>query len=103
FRAFPGPLAQCVVRRSQLAFLDNPPVGGLHAVADAFLVYIESDIVVDVHGVLRFEVSEPVRENRSRHCTLQENPSSSQALYIQTGLLAVIASPATPRSARRPP
>jgi hypothetical protein len=47
-------------------------------------VHIESDIVVDVHGVLLIEVSEPVLVSRSRHCSLQENPSSSQPLYIQT-------------------
>src|ERR1017187_3595996 len=87
FPAFLGPLPQHLVRRSQLAFFEDPPVGPFHAVADAFLVDIESDIVVDVHWVLLFEVSEPAVQSRSRHCTLQENPSSSQALYIQTGLL----------------
>jgi len=39
--------------------------------------------VVDVHGVLLCEVSEPAVLSRSRHCSLQENPSSSQPLYIQ--------------------
>jgi len=37
--------------------------------------------VTDVHWVLLFEVSEPVRKNRSRHCTLRGNPTY---LYIQT-------------------
>jgi hypothetical protein len=45
-------------------------------------VYVESDIVVYVHGVLRFEVSEPAPISRSRHCNLQENPSSSQPLLL---------------------
>src|SRR5215813_1567278 len=44
----------------------------------------ESDIVVDVHWVLLFQVSEPVVNTRSRHCSLQENPSSFRSLYIQT-------------------
>src|ERR1019366_6425252 len=61
---------------------------------------IQSDIVVDVHWVLLFEVSEPVRKNRSRHCTLQENPSSSQALYIQTGHRLLW--PAPPGRVRQP-
>src|ERR1017187_161062 len=84
FPAFLGPLPQHLVRRSQLAFFEDPPVGPFHAVADAFLVDIESDIVVDVHWVLLFEVSEPAVQSRSRHCTLQENPFSSAPLYIQT-------------------
>jgi PAS domain S-box-containing protein len=50
----------------------------------AFLVDVESDIVNNVHWVLPIEVSEPARQIRSRHCTLQENPSSSAPLYIQT-------------------
>ncbi|MGD0872616.1 MAG: hypothetical protein ABSB88_23975, partial [Bryobacteraceae bacterium] len=33
---------------------------------------------------LLFEVSEPAVQSRSRHCTLQENPSPFQPLYIQT-------------------
>src|SRR6516162_7701334 len=49
----------------------------------SFLVHIESDIVVDVAGLLRLEVSEPALVSRSRHCSLQENPSSSQPLFIQ--------------------
>src|SRR5215471_16251581 len=71
-------------RRSQRAFFHDGPVGSLHAITDTFLVYIESDIVVDVHWVLLFEVSEPVVNTRSRHCSLQENPSSFRSLYIQT-------------------
>src|SRR5215468_11485167 len=72
------------VRRSQRAFFHDGPVGSLHAITDTFLVYIESDIVVDVHWVLLFQVSEPVVNTRSRHCSLQENPSSFRSLYIQT-------------------
>src|SRR6185369_15811665 len=56
----------------------------LHAVADALFVYVESDIVFDVQWVLLTAVSEPALLGRSRHCTLQEYPSSSQSLYIQT-------------------
>jgi eukaryotic-like serine/threonine-protein kinase len=40
--------------------------------------------VVYVHLVLLNVVSELALLSRSRHCTLQENPSSFQALYIQT-------------------
>ena len=59
--AFPRPRSKRVVRRTQLAFLDDLAVGGLDAIADAFLVNVESDIVTDVHvWVLLFEVSEPV-------------------------------------------
>jgi hypothetical protein len=50
--------------RPQPAFFDDPPVGGLHAVTDAFLVYIESDIVTDGHWVLLFVLSAPVLLNR---------------------------------------
>src|SRR5476649_2038842 len=75
------PFPQHLVRRPQFAFLDDLSVGGLHAVTDALLVNVESDIVFDVHWVLPFEVSEPVRKNRSRHCTLRGNPTY---LYIQT-------------------
>jgi hypothetical protein len=35
------------MRRPQLAFLDDLSVGSLDAVADAFLVNVESDIVID--------------------------------------------------------
>src|ERR1039458_4736636 len=85
--AFNAPAALAILRQAglDLPFLHDPPVGGLHAITHAFLVYIESDIVVDVHWVLLFEVSEAALESRPRqHCTLQENPSSSEALYIQT-------------------
>jgi hypothetical protein len=44
--------------------------------------------VVDVHRVLLFEVSEPAVYSRSRHCSLQENPSSFRPLYIQTALFS---------------
>jgi hypothetical protein len=39
-----SPLPKRLVPGSQLAFLDNPTVGGFYAVTDAFLVNIESDI-----------------------------------------------------------
>src|SRR5215468_10463955 len=84
------------VRRSQRAFFHDGPVGSLHAITDTFLVYIESDIVVDVHWVLLFQVSEPVVNTRSRHCSLQENPSSFRSLYIQTcGILGNSPAPAS--------
>jgi hypothetical protein len=63
---------------------DDRPVAGLHAVTDAFLVYVESDIVTDSHWVLLSEVSEPALLSRSRHCSARENPFPSQPLYIQT-------------------
>src|SRR5207248_10601688 len=78
------PQAQCRARRWHLAFFVNPSVSGLHAVADAFLVDIESDIVIGVHWVLLIEVSEPAPQSRSRHHNLRENPFPSQPLYIQT-------------------
>src|ERR1019366_3864431 len=78
------PLPQRLVRSPQFAFLDDLAVGGLDAVADAFLVNVESDIVFDVHWVLLIEVSEPVRKDRSRHYTLQGNPTAAPYLYIQT-------------------
>src|SRR5450756_2082712 len=83
--AFPCPSAQDRALGRQLALLEDGSVGGFHAVADAFLVDVESDIVVYVHTVLLFEVSEPAVMSRSWHCTLQENPPSSESLYIQTG------------------
>src|ERR1019366_875941 len=85
FRALPRPFPKHSVRRPQFALFDDRSVGNLDAVADTFLVNVESDIVIDVHWVLLIEVSEPVRKNRSRqHCTLQENPTTPY-LYIQTG------------------
>src|SRR3954452_5183000 len=86
-----GPLLRPFPKRSvgrpHAALFDHLSVGTLDAVADAFLVNVESDIVLDVHRVLLIEVSEPVRKNRSRHCTLQGNPTTPY-LYIQTGLPA---------------
>src|ERR1019366_1634377 len=110
FRALLRPLPQRLVRSPQFAFLDDLAVGGLDAVADAFLVNVESDIVFDVHWVLLIEVSEPVRKDRSRHYTLQGNPTAAPYLYIQTdsqfpanraGMCAVevaVRRPATPSS-----
>src|SRR5215472_517944 len=89
-RAFAGPLAQRHPPGRQLAFFHNHAIGQLHAVADAFLVDVESDIVVYVyvHWVLLSEVSEPAVESRSRYCTQQENPSPSQSLYIRTDAIS---------------
>src|SRR5262249_26862411 len=82
--ALSSPLSQRLACRPQLAFLGNRSGGVFHAVADAFLVNIESDIVCNGHWVLLSVVSEPPLERRSRYCTPQENPSSFQPLYIQT-------------------
>jgi hypothetical protein len=53
-------------------------------------VYVQSDIVDNIHGVLLIEISEPAaRNSRSQHRNLEENPSSFAShlrwhLYIQT-------------------
>src|ERR1019366_3945985 len=84
FGAFARPETQDRALGRQCVLLEDGSVGGFHAVADTFLVDVESDIVVYVHWVLLSEVSEPAVMSRSRlHCTLQENPSSSESLYIQ--------------------
>src|ERR1700735_5007423 len=50
-----------------------------------FLVYVQSDIVNSIHGVLLIEISEPAGANsRSEHRNLEENPFSFQCLCIQT-------------------
>ena len=54
-------------------------------------MYVESDIVNSIHGVLLIEISESAASNsRSQQCNLEENPFSLgnnpffQHLYIQT-------------------
>src|ERR1700685_790045 len=85
-----GPLVQSWPRSGQLAFLHNSAVRSLYAITDGFLVYVKSDIVDNIHGVLLFEISEPAaRNSRSQHRNLEENPSSFanhlwRHLYIQT-------------------
>ena len=77
-------------RSGQLALLHNSAVRSLYAITDGFLVYVQSDIVDNIHGVLLFEISEPAaRNSRSQHRNLEENPSSfanhlRRHLYIQT-------------------
>src|SRR5216683_2643319 len=77
--------------RLQGAFLHNLAVCGLYAIADGFLVYVQSDIVDSIHGVLLIEISESTaRNSRSQQCNLEENPFSLRSkpfpryLYIQT-------------------
>src|SRR5271163_4401127 len=77
--------------RLQFAFFHNLAVCGLYAKTDSFLVYVESDIVNSIHGVLLIEISESAASNsRSQQCNLEENPFSLgnnpffQHLYIQT-------------------
>ncbi len=54
-----GPQTQSRTPGHQPAHFHNLAVGHLDAELDVFLVYVESDIVSDVHGVLQFEDSEP--------------------------------------------
>src|SRR5277367_1203455 len=83
------PCLQRGPRSGQLALLDNSAIRRLDAIADCFLVYVESDIVDNSHGVLLIEISEPAAANScSQHGNLRENPSSFPQppthLYIQT-------------------
>src|SRR5580692_11120943 len=77
--------------RLQSAFFHNLAVCRLYTKTDSFLVYVESDILNSIHGVLLIEISEPAAANsRSQQCNLEENPFSLrnnpffQHLYIQT-------------------
>jgi hypothetical protein len=85
------PAPQGRTLRYQGAFLHNLAGGCLYAKTDSFLVYVESDIVNSIHGVLLIEISESAASNsRSQQCNLEENPFSLgnnpffQHLYIQT-------------------
>src|SRR5271155_4823392 len=84
------PAAKRCPRRLQLALPNDSAVCGLYAITDGFLVYVQSDIVDNIHGVLLVEISEPAaRYSRSQHRNLEENPSSfprqlRRHLYIQT-------------------
>src|SRR5258708_40082891 len=60
----------------QLAFLHNLAGNRFDAVADTFLVDVESDIVNDIHGVLLYEYFEPALGSRAQDNNLWENPSS---------------------------
>src|ERR1700675_1973627 len=85
------PTPQHRALRLQAAFFHNLAVCRLYAKTDSFLVYVESDIVNSIHGVLLIEISESAASNsRSQQCNLEENPFSLrnnpfQHLYIQTG------------------
>src|ERR1700692_310877 len=84
------PTPQHRALRLQAAFFHNLAVSRLYAKTDSFLVYVESDIVNSIHGVLLIEISESAASNsRSQQCNLEENPFSFrnnpfQHLYIQT-------------------
>ena len=86
FRPASKRAAQC----RQFCLPNNSAICRLYAITDGFLVYVQSDIVDNIHGVLLIEISEPAaRNSRSQHSNLEENPSSfprhlQRHLYIQT-------------------
>src|ERR1700741_1226745 len=90
------PAPQRRTLRYKSAFLHNLAGGCLYAKTVTFLVYVESDIVNSIHGVLLIEISEsPAANSRSQQCNLEENPFSLpnnpfQPLYIQTDSLTPI-------------
>src|ERR1700675_376122 len=85
------PTPQHRALRLQAAFFHNLAVCRLYAKTDSFLVYVQSDIVNSIHGVLLIEIYESAASNsQSQQCNLEENPFSLgsnpffQHLYIQT-------------------
>src|ERR1700689_3407590 len=91
------PTAQHRTLGGHRALLHNLAGCCLDAITDAFLVYVQSDIVDNIHGVLLIEISEPAAPNsRSQHRNLEENPFSfaskphSRYLYIQTDEITTI-------------
>src|SRR6185437_9245611 len=78
------PFAQHRTLRNQPPFLINFSIGSFAAEIDVFLVYVESDIVSDVHWVLLLVASESALSRRSRHSSPSENPSYFSHLCIQT-------------------
>jgi hypothetical protein len=66
----------------------------LDAITDGFLVYVQSDIVNSIHGVLLSEISGSAASNsRSQQCSLGENPFSFPYLCIQTDEVTPIEMP----------